>query len=311
MKSLIIYHQIKHGIDCPDGIAAAWVADRYLCSRWHPHDILGCAYQSEPPDVSNYDFIYVLDFSFPLAVIEFWIQSGKDVVIIDHHKTAQEMLGDISAFSRSFTFYFDLQESGATLAWRHFNNGCVPPAFLQYVRDRDLWNHALPLTEEIHEASANMRFEMGKVSKITGIPSRDLVFAAFDHLSTLTQEQLIEVMADRGFELLKPKREAIDRAVARMEYGFLPHTDRGQMSNTPIPMVRVLADGSENRLISDICAKLYEKIPEALFVACITNDGWSLRSDKNGSDFDVSAIAQCFGGGGHRNAAGFKLQPQT
>ena len=32
---------------------------------------------------------------------------------------------------------------------------------------------------------------------------------------------------------------------------------------------------------------------------------WSLRSDRNLGDFDVSAVAKLRGGGGHRNAAGF------
>ena len=308
MKSLLIYHQIKEGIDCPDGIAAAWVVDRYLRSRGEFFRVLGCSYQSETPDVSEYDRVFVLDFSFPRSIVDSWVAEKTQVIIIDHHKTAKEMLGDISRFSERFEFNFDLNESGATLAWKYFRSEWATPAFLLYVRDRDLWNHLLPMTAEINEASSHMRFELGKVSKIVDIPARELIFSSFDHLATLTQEQLIEVMADRGFELLKPKREAIDRAVARMEYGFLPHTDRGQLSNTPIPMVYVLPDGSENRMMSDICAKLYKNIPEAPFVACVTADGgWSLRSDKDGGNFDVSAVAKFYGGGGHWNASGFKI----
>ena len=74
-----------------------------------------------------------------------------------------------------------------------------------------------------------------------------------------------------------------------------------------IPIVELAQDGSEDLLTSDICSYLYKSIPEAPFVACITSDGsWSLRSDKNGNNTDVGAIAQAKGGGGHRNAAGFK-----
>jgi hypothetical protein len=307
-RSLIIYHQIKEGVDCPDGIGAAWCAQRYLKNIIGGVDVLGCSYQQEPPDVSNYLVLYVVDFSFPRQTIESWLEAGKQITVLDHHKTAQEMIGDVSTFSRHFEFNFDLEESGATIAWTYFNHDREPPAFLQYVRDRDLWNHALPMTAEIHEASANMRFEIRKTAELTGIPARDLIFAAFDHLATLSKEQLIGLMGNRGFELLKPKREAIDRACERMEYGFLPHTDRGQMSSTPIPMVVLAEDGSENRLISDICAKLYKAIPEAPFVACLSRSGdWSLRSDKDGGNFDVSAIAKVFGGGGHHNAAGFKV----
>jgi nanoRNase/pAp phosphatase (c-di-AMP/oligoRNAs hydrolase) len=47
------------------------------------------------------------------------------------------------------------------------------------------------------------------------------------------------------------------------------------------------------------------------FGACfsVRGDGlkvWSLRSDRNLGNFDVSAVARLRGGGGHRNAAGFK-----
>ena len=47
------------------------------------------------------------------------------------------------------------------------------------------------------------------------------------------------------------------------------------------------------------------------FGACffVRRDGlkiWSLRSDRNLGDFDVSAVAKLRGGGGHRNAASFR-----
>jgi uncharacterized protein len=319
MKSLIIYHQIKPGIDCPDGIAAAWVAARFMKKLDMNFDVLGCSYQQEPPDVSDYDNIFVLDFSFTRSVVESWILQGKHVNIVDHHKTVLENhLEDVSAFSDKFRLKFDLLESGATLTWRHFNvfDGVEPPAFLQYVRDRDLWNHALPMTAEIHEASANMRYEIKKTAELTGIPTRDLIFAAFDYLAMLSQEELIKLMGDRGFELLKPKIEAIDKAASRMKYWKLPTpSDRAvctdssfNLLNDSIPVVTLNQDGSEDRLVSDICSALYKSRPDAPFVACITSTGdWSLRSDKDGSNFDVSAIAKMYGGGGHRNSAGFKM----
>ena len=308
-RSLVIYHQIKEGIDCPDGIAAAWCAQRYLKNIIGGFDVLGCSYQEEPPDVSNYLFVYVVDFSFPRETIESWLQMDKKIIILDHHKTAQEMIGDVSTFSRHFEFNFDLEESGATIAWKYFNQDSEPPAFFQYVRDRDLWNHALPMTAEIHEASANMRHELKKAAELTGLPARNLIFAAFDYLGTLDQDELIKLMGDRGFDLLKPKREAIDRAAMRMWYQPLPPCTDGYYTHTPIPVVVLAEDGSEDRLISDICAKLYKVIPSAEFVACVSSDGesWSLRSDKDGANFDVSEIAKMYGGGGHRNASGFKV----
>ena len=307
LKNLILYRQTEEGIDCPDAIAAAWIADRYLRDRSECLEILGCSYQAAAPDVSNSDRIFVLNFSVPRSVVDSWVAADKRVIIIDHHRASQEMLGKISRFSERFEFNFDSSESGASLVWKYFKSGWVMPAFLQYVRDRALQQHLLPMTDEIHEASANIQLEMVKTSGATGIPARTLVFAAFDHLSTLSQPQLISFMGGRGSELLKLNRKAINWAVARLMYGFLPHTDRCQICNTPIPMVYLLSDGSENRLISGICTKLYNAVPEAPFVACVTAEGvWSLHSDKDGSDVDVSVIARIYGGGGLRNEAKFK-----
>jgi len=52
--------------------------------------------------------------------------------------------------------------------------------------------------------------------------------------------------------------------------------------------------------------------PHAAFAACYVDNGrgervYPLRARQD--DFDVSVIAQAFGGGGHRAAAGFKLNP--
>ena len=305
MKSLVVYHQKREGVDCPDGIAAAWVADRYLRRQGEFFRVMGCSYGEEAPDVSDYDRVFVLDFSFPRSIVDSWVAQSKQVVIIDHHKTAQEMLGDISRFSERFEFNFNLEESGATLTWKYFRSEWVTPAFLLYVRDRDLWNHILPMTAEIHEASANMRSELKKVSGITGIPARDLIFSAFDHLATLTQKQLIEVMGDRGFELLKPKREAIEAAFSRHEMVYLPPIPGSEDKPFRIPVVYLKPE--ENRLNSDVCEVLYKRLLGYPFVACVTkNGGWSLRSDKDGNNFDVSKVAQLYGGGGHWNSAGFK-----
>jgi len=65
----------------------------------------------------------------------------------------------------------------------------------------------------------------------------------------------------------------------------------------------------EGWAISDVCALLYGKFPESPFVATLSvkedgSESWSFRSDADGGNVDVAAIAAQFGGGGHRNAAG-------
>lgn len=310
MTTAILYHQVKPGVDCPDGIAAAHIAYRKMPFP-HSTDLIGCVYGEEPPNLESYRNIVIVDFSFPRSTIEQWGET-KSVVLLDHHKTALEMLGDISTFSGRIYSQIDLNECGATLAWKHFNANKEVPAIFTYTRDRrqttrklrDLWNFELPQSEEIHEAIANLRYKIADLARSIDIDPHPLLFALFDSLVPLTQQELIDKLSPLGAKLLAPKREKIAAAADRFSIEHLPEPSPYPDS---IPVVECAPDGSEDRLVSDICAKLYRDLcPDAAFVACITSDGkWSLRSNKHGSNFDVSAIAQHYQGGGHKNSAGF------
>lgn len=65
-------------------------------------------------------------------------------------------------------------------------------------------------------------------------------------------------------------------------------------------------------LSSDVCHRLLQEWPDTRFAAAIIRGEqsitYSLRSDD--SRADVSVLAKKLGGGGHRNAAGFKV-PRT
>jgi oligoribonuclease NrnB/cAMP/cGMP phosphodiesterase (DHH superfamily) len=293
MTTKIIYHQIKQGFNCPDGLAAAWVAHKYYGEA----EVIGCWYQCLSEDLPTFqkgDRAVIVDFSFPADVLQGWSDEGVEILMIDHHKTAMEHLGDISQFSKHFKgqIKFDMQECGATLAWKHFFPDKPIPLFLQYVKDRDLWNKSLPSSDEIHEVASRMgrSFELYDLLESYGINS----IAPVE----------FKVLSDLGSVLLAPKRKVIAAIAERATpTTFLDHKN--------IPIVLLARDGSEDRSTSDVCDHMYTNLfPDALFVACQTSDGtWSLKSNKNNSDggFDVGALAKTQGGGGHRNVAGFKV----
>jgi uncharacterized protein len=289
MKTKIIYHQIKKGVNCPDGYAAAWVCHKY----YGDCEIIGCWYQCADEDLPTFekgDRAVIVDFSFPADVLERWSNAGVEILLIDHHKTAMEHLGDVSQFSAHFNgqIKFDMGECGATLAWKHFFPDKAVPLFLEYVKDRDLWNKVLPNSDAIHEVVSRL----GRSFDLY-----DLLEKYDNPLTNMT------TLADLGDVLLAPKRKEIAAIANRATLApFLEHEN--------IPIVLLAGDGSEDRLTSDICEFLYTKLfPASPFVACRTSDNsWSLRSNKNHPEggFDVGALAKAQGGGGHRNAAGFK-----
>jgi oligoribonuclease NrnB/cAMP/cGMP phosphodiesterase (DHH superfamily) len=275
MKTAIVYHQIKKDVDCPDGIAAAWVAKQ----KYPDAVLIGANYGQEPPDITFFDRVLVVDFSFPIDILNQWDET-TELTVIDHHKTAMK---DLENFSNAI---FDMDESGATLAWRVLFPNDPVPTWLDYVRDRDLWNFELPASEEIHEAVAFMGRSMRQM----------------DWLTTLGGNDLVDTLKPIGAKLLEPKRKRIAEIAAT--------AIETQIYQQYAMFVEI--PESETRLTSDVCAAIYKANPTRAFVMARSWNSaegrWDLsfRSDKNGKDFDVSQVAKSLGGGGHRNASGAK-----
>lgn len=287
MAGAIIYHQVKVGIDCPDGIAAAWVA-----WKANPNSILiGCCY-GDVPDISGFNKIIIVDFSFPAGILEQWADQGKEILVIDHHKTAMQ---DLSGLSDRVIARFDMQESGATLTWKEFFPNKPVPAFLQYVKDRDLWRFDLDFSKEIHESISYLKSQR-MVPEFEDKQYR--AFQIFNMLEPMDLAQLQQIFAPLGFNLLKPKRNRISfiaQSAKAVEWG--------------VCMVQIVEVSPEDsRLISDLCSYLYKQHPQCDFVCAYyqENGGYNLsfRSDQNGNNYDVSAVAKALGGGGHHNASG-------
>ena len=285
MTTYIIYHQVKPGIDCPDGIAAAAVAKR----KYPEASLLGWTYQSEElPNLKPGNKAIIVDFSFSASVMQSWADSGVDLVVIDHHQTA---MNNLSGLSDRILARFDMAECGATLTWKTLFPDQPLPAVLEYVKDRDLWDFLLPETNSIHEAMAALRRPI----------------ALIDRLLDMTKEELLWFLMPIGEPLVAPKRQKVEEIANKFRWMALPK--HPEAPKDFVPVVVLAADGSEDRYVSDVCMNLYRAIPEALFTACVTSDGsWSLRSDKYGNNTNVGAIAELYGGGGHRNASGTRIK---
>lgn len=79
------------------------------------------------------DTVFVLDFSYTRDILDPVYAKVKELVVLDHHETAQEyLLGCPYAI-------FDMTKSGALLAWEYFFPGQNPPQACLLVNDRDLW----------------------------------------------------------------------------------------------------------------------------------------------------------------------------
>lgn len=262
-KPLVIYH----GPSCADGFTAAWVAHRYFESRGgcelHPAN-----YGDAPPDVDGRDVV-IVDFSYPRAVLVEMRERARSLLVLDHHKSAEEDL-------RGLPFVvFDMDRSGAGLTWDHFFPLEDRPWLVSYVEDRDLWRWALP---ESRAVSAHLRTVPFELEAWTAVSLEDEATAAA-----------------RGRAILA----FVDAQVR----GHVERATPAQLGGFVVPVVNATAVMSEvgNELArSAPFAATYSIAPDGTFQ-------YSLRSRaENPEHVDVSEVAKRYGGGGHRHAAGFR-----
>jgi len=240
--------------------------------------------------------VYMADISFPRDVmIDRIILPSKRVVVLDHHKTAEAELDGIIKHIRETRnvnrtgdeIVFDMYRSGAGIMWDYLElehgrkRGFHSPRplgerdnwLVNAVEDRDIWKFKYPDTREIiaYLATLPMTLEVWDEAFALG---RDKVAARGQSIV-----QYIEMFGDKACKTAKIETVA----------GF------------EVPTVNILYMNC-----SDHLHLLQEQNPDAEFVV-----GYFRRSDgkwqisfRSVGDFDVSAIAKQFGGGGHRNAAG-------
>lgn len=280
-KPLCIYHG-----NCFDGFTAAWAVWKRFGNNV---DFFEGHYGVEPPDVTGHDVI-IVDFSYKRPVLMEMAKVARTIFVLDHHKTAAEDLdGFLSArsyepddlikaaeFDATYPIRvnFDMNRSGAGMAWDFFHY-TPRPKIIDHVEDRDLWRFNLPFTREIHAAMSSYPFDFG----------------AWDE---------IETKCERG-ELIG-EGAAIDRKHLRDISTLLKITQaRISIMGHDVPIanlpVTMCSDAGNIMAKGEPFAVTYYDGP--------SHRHYSLRSTDAG--LDVSLIAKAYGGGGHRNASGFRL----
>lgn len=297
---MVLYHA-----NCFDGFAAAWVFYYVQDMIEQSFDFIPVQYNELPPDVTG-RMVYIVDFSYKRDILLSMALKAEGLVLLDHHKTAQEDLeglqdiiieelqiavaerGDTRAFADYAELYeirFDMELSGALLAWNYWEevfeqHGVSRPVLLDHVQDRDLWRFKLPHTREIMATVGSYEWDFKTWT--------DMMLGT----STLN-------LAASGVALLRMH----DKQVRDM----LVHTPRfmaiGGYNNVPVL-------NCPSNLTSDVCGKMAQnhnggKLFAAVYVDTATHRLFSLRSGEEGTD--VSLVAQIYGGGGHKRAAGFKV----
>lgn len=260
---------IYHGA-CDDGFAAAWCV-RDALGKKDGAEFYAGVYQQDPPDVRGRDVVLV-DFSYKRPILQAMQKVAKSILILDHHKTAMEDLSDLQGGDT--TVEFDMARSGAAMAWDHYNPGIGRPSFIEYIQDRDLWRKELPNGDEFTIA----------------LRSYPQDFEIWDDLIASGPAALI----NEGHAIQRYYRVQVE-AIKKTAYSAKLGGDFCNIANAPYAFA------------SEVAGEII--VGSAQFGACYFEAApgrwqYSLRSR---DEFDVSAIAKQFGGGGHKAAAGFTV----
>ena len=133
---------LYHG-NCPDGFGGAWSAWR----AWGDAvQYVPVSHGDAPPELPADASVLMVDIVYPRDETLALKDRVREMVILDHHKSAQEELGDLPFAT------FDMKRSGAMMSWNYCHPGEEPPPLIGYVQDRDLWRFALPHSHEVTAA---------------------------------------------------------------------------------------------------------------------------------------------------------------
>lgn len=301
MKPLVIYHA-----NCADGFGAAFAAWLKLGNE---AEYLPIQYGDTDThlEYTGRD-LYILDFSFPREVMEHMFANAKHVIWLDHHKTALEMWcgkyeKGMQHQSVETPHYINLDDnkSGAYLAWEYFHPSTEIPMLIKHIDDYDRWQFELKGTKEINKAVWS--------------------FAPWSF------EQWREILTDDNYASMWSQGAAILRAHDQNVQSVVNGSARKcviyERNSPPTPGLeqwepdwlinaRGLAANCPPHLTSDVGHELAVHSGTFGLCWCLSKEGMTAKcSLRSNEDYDVSAIAKVFGGGGHRNAAGFEVPIQT
>lgn len=292
-----------HGPGCLDGWAASELLMRNVeDERPYNISIFPCQYGDPIPPAGTYAGrrVWIVDFSFPPDVMDAIADAAQAVIVMDHHQSAADQqwsekwtrFDSMAEFVANTTWDWSLQSAvcvidqtrsgvGLVAQWVGATSGGDPPSWIGDVERRDLWQH-----QDVD----------GNPEVIAAISSHPLTAGTYTKLEYAAREVLVE----EGRAINRYRNQLIDQiAASTFQFCLRAPDDSGIV----VPCV-----ASPYSVGSDVAGRLAEESPTMIGGYCILHLNEvqiGLRSRGNGPD--VAKIAEWYGGGGHRNASGFRV----
>lgn len=257
---------------CSDGLlsAAIVLAQNPGCQAVAMH------YGDDLPPMDTFadKGVTIVDFSLPPEQLNVVADAARGVLVIDHHVTAVRKLDGF--YHPYVSTVFDMARSGAGLTWDTLV-GTQRPLAVEWVEDRDLWKWR-------HEET-----------RAFGVGAR--LWCGHDDPAAWA-ELLDNDVARRVYEHGLPVCAYIDQQVAA-------GAERAKVCS--LNGIRATVVNCDRHITSEVGNVLAERFKMPALMYTIDGDR-VYASFRSVGDLDVSLLAQKFGGGGHKNAAGFTMR---
>lgn len=271
MKKVMCYF---HNDDMDGWASAAIVLKKHPNAKF-----IGYNYEKTVPHIGiivGYDIVYMVDCSCSLDDMKFLKENNKKFVWIDHHaKKVWEVIKELDIDGLRDT---GNNHSACVLTWKYLYPNRKIPSILKHIEDMDIWKWKLKYTDEI-----NLALFIDYKGNL-------------DKISTLLRES-----KSRHTNLIKSG--TYYKKVRENQVNFLvSNTTKSKMFgyncgivNSPIHTSFVGHSILDTYKDVDIAVIWYERDSNIVV---------SLRSR---DAINVADIAGLYGGGGHKNASGFRI----
>ncbi len=251
--------------NCTDGFTAA-----YLLKKALPHAEIRPASYGKDLDMDEIDkdtVVFFVDFSTKRDQMIEIAKNVKHVVVIDHHVSAEKELVDLPD---NVDVYFNMDKSGAMMVFNFFWYA-RPPMILRAIQARDLWTFDVRGANEIAMYIRTIPFT---------IENWHMLF-----------DESYDTLVNIGESVLRYHMIIVES---------LKHDARKAIINGVETMVVNAHDTFSSDLGHSIVSDGY-RFAVTWYEMANGKIKLGFRSD---GEFDVSELAQSFGGGGHKAASG-------
>jgi oligoribonuclease NrnB/cAMP/cGMP phosphodiesterase (DHH superfamily) len=201
-ETILIYHS-----PCSDGTCAAWCF-------WRKNNnitLVPAKHGDNPPfSLIKDKTVIMVDFSYKRDVILKMAETAKFITILDHHESAEKELEGLESERKNLLIVFDMERSGAQLAWDATHNPCYIRRswIVEMIADRDLWKWEYPWSKAVGKATHVMgyhdsveKFEELHTKYGSKIGSEDTRITFCN--DTVLQEDLAEITTDNNIEFFE------------------------------------------------------------------------------------------------------------